>query len=89
MNTATRINDHAAAVKAAAAQIDTSRTEVVDVADLKVGDVITRLGNVTFPFPFTLSKVQGIGGYGFLLLATHGWGTPGPVKATESATRVL
>lgn len=85
----TQINANAAAVKAAAEKIDTSRTEQVTVADLKEGDVITRLGNSAFPFPFTLSTVQDIGTYGRRLAATHGWFSMGPVKATEKVTRVI
>lgn len=84
-----QINAKAAAVKTAAQKIDTSRTEQVTVADLNEGDVITRLGNSAFPFPFTLSKVQKIGSYGTVLNATHGWFTPGPVKGTEKVTRVI
>ena len=83
-----QINAKAAAVKNAAASIDTSRTETVTVADLKPGDIITRLGNVTFPFPFTLTKTQKIGSFGYTLAASHGWFAP-MVKSGDTATRVI
>lgn len=79
----------AAAAKAEALKIDTSRTEDVTVADLKAGDIITRLGNTEFPFPFTLSAVKQIGAFGTMLTATHGWFSTGPVRASETVTRVI
>lgn len=86
---AAQILAKAAATKDAAQRINTSRTEKVTVNDLEVGDVITTLGKVTFPFPFTLDQVQKIGTFGTTLKAVHGWFTPGPVKGTETVTRVI
>ncbi len=88
MDTVSRILANAADVKAHALTLDTSNTEATTVAELNEGDVITRLGNVTFPFPFTLSAIKTIGPYGTLLTATHGWFTPGPVALTTDVTRV-
>jgi hypothetical protein len=76
-------------IKATAEQMDASRTERVTVADLAIGDVITELGGVVFPFPFTLSSVTVIGKYGSTLAATHGWFTPGPKTASTPVVRVV
>lgn len=75
--------------KAVAEHADTSNTETVTVADLKPGDVITTLGNATFPFAFVLSKVNTIGTYGVQLFAAHGWFTPRPIKFDDTVTRVI
>jgi hypothetical protein len=75
--------------KAVAEHADTSNTETVTAADLKPGDVITTLGNATFPFPFVLNKVNAVGSYGVQLIAAHGWFTPCPVKSDDTVTRVI
>ena len=75
--------------KAVAQHADTSVTETVTVADLKAGDVITTLGNVTFPFPFVLNKVNTVGSYGVQLFSAHGWFTPRPIKFDDTVTRVI
>jgi hypothetical protein len=79
--------------RAVAEHADTSRTETVTVADLKDGDVITTLGNVTFPFAFVIAKTSEIlhGGksFGYHLTAAHGWFTTRPAKATDTVTRVI
>lgn len=85
----TEILDRAAHWKAVAEHADTSNTETVTVADLKPGDVITTLGNVTFPFAFVLNKVNTIGTYGVQLFAAHGWFTPRPIKFDDTVTRVI
>lgn len=56
--------------------------------DLKPGDVITSLGSVTFPFPFTLTFAVRVGSYGMMLKAAHGWFTPGPVGFHEKAGKL-
>lgn len=72
-----RIKANAAAVKAAAASIDASRTEAIAPTDLKVGDVITQIDAHVFPFPFTLSRAHVItlptGACTVQVAATHGW----------------
>lgn len=88
MNHIDRIKKNLADVTAAAQNIDTSRTETVTVTNLNVGDVITKLGKVTFPFPITLTKVQKIGGYGYTLAASTGWFAP-IVNGTDKAERVI
>ena len=88
-----QIKANAAAAKAAAEQIDVSQTEQVTVGDLTEGDVITRLGNAAFDFPFTISKVQNLGPHGIMLVAAHGWISiqerGGALSPSESVTRVL
>lgn len=88
-NRPAQILQMAADIKAQAQKIDTSKTETVTVADLKVGDIILHLGKVEFPFPFTLSQVRKIGTFGTTLAATHGWFTPGPVNGKDKVVRVV
>jgi hypothetical protein len=78
--------------KAVAEHADTSNTETVTVADLKPGDVITTLGNVTFPFAFVVKPSEILHGgksFGYHLTAAHGWFTTRPAKASETVTRVI
>jgi hypothetical protein len=79
--------------KAVAEHADTSNTETVTAADLKDGDVITTLGNATFPFAFVITTTREIahGGksFGYHLTAAHGWFSTRPVKATETVTRII
>ncbi|MFI0481753.1 hypothetical protein [Actinomadura sp. 9N215] len=88
MHPVDRMRAQAAAIKESASKIDVSRTESVTVADLNDNDVITELGNVTFPFPFTLSQVRRFP-FGTVLHATHGWFTPRPLPNDEHVKRVI
>lgn len=73
---------------AAAQQTEVTATETVTVADLQAGDIITALGNQTFPFPFTLSNVKLMPTRKVAVLrAEHGWFTMTPVKLAESVVR--
>jgi hypothetical protein len=82
------IRARVAAAQAAVGDIDTARTEPVTVADLGEGDIVTAVNGVIFPFPFTLSTVQDIGGLGRKLVADHGWFAP-VLRPDAPATRVL
>ena len=85
-----RLKAQNAAANKAAQDIDSSNTEQITAADIQVGDVITTLGKVVFPFPVTMSKVTVVGGYGLVMLfGTNGWFSGRPVRLAESATRVI
>lgn len=66
---------HRASIEASARKIDTSRTEDVRATDLRVGDVVTGIDGVVFPFPFTVSRVQHAGPVTFVFYA-HGGMSP-------------
>jgi len=81
-----------AAANALADSIDTSRTITVTAADLKAGDIITKLGKVTFPHPVILDKANVIkAGPRTLvqLVGTNGWFTGRPANGDDTAVRVL
>lgn len=78
-----------AAANAAADLIDTSSTETITAGDIKVGDVLTTLGKVTFPHPVVIARATRIDKHGIIhLVATNGWFTAKPCRLTETATRV-
>jgi hypothetical protein len=88
-----KIMDRAAAIKAEALKLDVSNTKVVKMSDLKVGDVVLHVGpedtGTTFPFPFTLSKVEHLAKYKVVMLqATHGWFNMRPYPANDTAVVV-
>ena len=81
-----------AAANALADRIDTSRTVTVKAEDLKAGDVITKLGNATFPHPAILARVNVINAAGRTLVAlvgTNGWFSGRPANGNDTAVRVL
>lgn len=77
------------AANALADSIDTSRTTTVTADQIKPGDILTKLGKVTFPHPVIIGRANKIGTFGVQLFGTNGWFTPGPVRFAETATRVL
>jgi len=78
------------AAREAASRIDTSRTESVTAADLRVGDVVLSVGATVFPFPFTLSAVQVLTGHRCVVArAVHGWFTTRPIPVAEQVVRVV
>lgn len=89
----TDLIEKAVQVKAEALKIDVGNTRTVAIADLQVGDVVLSVGPVgtehPFPFPFTMSKVTQITGYGLTSLqATHGWFTTKPYPSGDHAVVV-
>lgn len=83
--------DRAETIKAEAEKIDTSHTETVKMSDLRVGDVVLAVGPdaKTFPFPFTLSKVEHPAKYRCVMLqATHGWFNMRPYPDSDPAVIV-
>lgn len=81
------LTQRADAIRQAYGEIAPADTEAVTVNDLNIGDTLTELGNVTFPFPFTLTRILPAAG-GRLLFAAHGWGSMRVVAGTERAVRL-
>ena len=80
------------AANALADSIDTSRTITVTAADLKPGDVLIKLGKVTFPHPVILAKANVITAAGRTIVAlvgTNGWFSGRPANGNDTAVRVL
>jgi hypothetical protein len=80
------------AANALADSIDTSRTTTVTAADLKPGDILLTLGNVTFPHPVILAKanVITVGQRTVVaLVGTNGWFSGRPANGDDTAVRVL
>ncbi|MFF0250336.1 hypothetical protein ACWEU6_12840 [Streptosporangium sandarakinum] len=82
-----RIFTRVAAIKADVLQFNTSRAEDVTAGDFATGDIITRLGDIEFPF--TLTAVQPVASYDVTLTASHGWFTPGPVEPARPVIRLV
>lgn len=92
MNTADRIRANNAAVREATADLDTSRTETVAVGDVRVGDVLLRVGPAdgashTFPFPFTVTRVRTARG-GCWFTYAHGGFNAAPYPSSDPVVRV-
>lgn len=80
------------AANALADSIDVSRTTTVTAADLKSGDILLTLGNVTFPHPVILAKanVITVGRRTLVaLVGTNGWFSGRPANGDDTAIRVL
>lgn len=81
--------ERAMEIKAEALAMDTSQTTTVKMSDLCVGDVVLQVGPKSFPFPFTLSKVEHLTRYHVVMLAaTHGWFNMRPYPANDTAVIV-
>lgn len=85
----TELKARNAAANTLAESIDTSRTTTVTADQIKPGDILTKLGKVTFPHPVIIGRANKVGTFGVQLFGTNGWFTPGPVRFAETATRVL
>lgn len=78
----------ATAIREAYGTVTADDTEPVKVADLNVGDVITELGTVKFPFPFHLTRILDTPA-GRMLFAAHGWGSMRFVATSDRAARLV
>lgn len=77
------------AAKAKSATLDLSNTETVKVRELRVGDLITKLGVTEFPYAFELATVKHSTRYNnTALTSVHGWFTTRRLSPDDTAARV-